>query len=124
MKKFFSSLKAAPKSSSNAAAQRPTSPPSTTTTVHTPGLKPEFVVPPMPHPCPHDHLALLPTPEGLLIRPHAPGLVPETHVRIQWGKNVHLDEINSPGDYNEDDWSQSVVVYGIIGTMELFECMF
>jgi hypothetical protein len=124
MQRFFANLKV-PKKPSGSGDKNPqtsTSPPPSSATVHKPALKPEFIVPPMPHPCPHDHLALLATPEGLLIRPHTPGYLPDAHIRVSWGKSVKLEEIDGPGESNGEDWSESVVVYGILGTMELFEC--
>lgn len=145
----------------------------------TSGLKPKFLVPPVPSPCPHDHLALVITERGLLIRPHkvvrtkneqfdtrgdgnegklseesedqghAPaervdndtrntddaielndneGSAKETTcVRLSWGKYVNVEEIPvrgenlvEDGNEVEIDWSESVVVYGIVGIMELF----
>jgi hypothetical protein len=120
MKRFFSNLKVQKSSSSNNVTKS-TSPTPSVTTVHTPSLKPEFKIPPMPHPCPYDHLALLVTPAGLLIRPQSPGITPATHVRLTWGKHVKVEEMQGSGDAEDADWANSVVVYGIIGMMELFD---
>lgn len=95
----------------------------TVTHAHTTGLQPKYLVPPVPHPCPHDHLALLVTKEGLLIRQHIPGHHRTTesatsYVRIAWGKSVHVEEIAGVDD--GVDWEESVIVYGIVGVLELF----
>lgn len=91
-----------------------------TITGHTTGLRPKDIVPPVPHPCPHDHLTLLVTKEGLLIRPYTPELSGSTaHVQIAWGKAVRVEEINSSGA-DEAEWEKGVIVYGVIGILELF----
>ncbi|GLB34696.1 putative inositol phosphatase [Lyophyllum shimeji] len=95
------------------------------TTAHTVGLKPKYLVPPIPHPCPYDHLALLVTQDGLLIRQHIPGHDtkterPNSYVRIAWGKPVKVEEIGDGAHAGDVDWSDSVIVYGIIGVLELF----
>lgn len=98
-------------------------PPSTLpTTTHTiPALQPRFTLPPTPHPCPHEHIAILASPEGLLLRPHLPqGVLPESHVRIAWGKEGLVEEIQTDGEGGGLNWAESVVVYGIVGIMNLF----
>jgi len=95
------------------------------TPAHTVGLKPKYLVPPIPHPCPYDHLALLVTKEGLLIRQHIPGHDRKTgklnsYVRIAWGKPVQVEEVVDSTNAGDVDWSDSVIVYGIIGVLELF----
>lgn len=95
------------------------------TVSHTVGLQPKYLVPPIPHPCPYDHLALLVTKEGLLIRPHIVGHDPKTekpnsHVRVRWGKTVHVEEVAHVVGADDADWGESVVVYGIVGVLELF----
>jgi hypothetical protein len=91
---------------------------------HTPVLQPKYVVPPVPHPCPHDHLAILATEDGLLIRPHIPGQVGErivgfeSHVRVSWGKSVKVEEVTSCGE--NYDWTDSAIIYGIVGILELY----
>lgn len=88
---------------------------------HTTGLQPKYLVPPVPHPCPHDHLSLLVTKDGLLIRPYTTGLSGSTaHVRIAWGKIVRVEEITSNGGADEVEWEKGVIVYGIIGILEMF----
>jgi len=85
------------------------------------GLPPKYIVPAVPHPCPHDHIALLATTNGLLLRPQAPDYSPpNSYVRIHWEKIVKVVEINDPEE--QIDWSGSVVIYGIVGVLELFSC--
>jgi hypothetical protein len=76
------------------------------------------MIPPTPHP-PHEHLAVLATPDGLLIRLHAIGVDIAHHVKISWGKRVEVSEQDGDGE-DAHDWSESVVVYGIVGFLELF----
>ncbi|KXN91495.1 Phosphatidylinositide phosphatase SAC2 [Leucoagaricus sp. SymC.cos] len=97
----------------------------TASVVHTPSLQPKYTVPAVPHPCPHDHLAILVTRDGLLIRPHLPNQgstdVVESYVRVSWGKPLKLEEVSTHAASGEAfDWNESVVVYGIIGVLELF----
>jgi len=120
MKKFFAKaskpfvqLKSSPDSplSDNFTAKLSTS-------AVTLGLQPEYVV--------HDHLALLATSDGLLVRPYMPGssLTDRTSyscVRISWGKHTKIEEIERRCD--NLDWKESVVVYGIAGILELFNSM-
>jgi phosphatidylinositol 4-phosphatase len=88
------------------------------------GLDPKFVVPPVPHPCPHDHIALLATKDGLLLRPHVPELTnTQTYVRVAWGKNVHVEELDGDLELEGCDWSKSAIIYGIVGVLELFSGM-
>ncbi|KAJ7273264.1 SacI homology domain-containing protein [Mycena rebaudengoi] len=119
MKKFFN------RASKQFASLAPSTP-SSTTTPHTTGLQPKYVVPPVPHPCPHDHIALLATPTGLLLRQHIPGRGPKdpgptTHLRLQWSKTVKVEELSGPGEGEDVDWTDSVIVYGIVGVLELFD---
>lgn len=91
------------------------------------GLQPKDVVPAVPQPSPHAYLALLATKEGLLIRPHVgdgnTAQEPESYVRVQWSKGGAVEEMH-PGDGEPLDWGESVVVYGIVGVLELFACTF
>ena len=96
---------------------------------HTTGLQPKFVVPAVPHPYPHTHLAILVSKEGLLIRPHVP--VPGVDqmewlpcIRVSWGKSVKVEEIESHQLSEKPNWNEGVVVYGIVGILELFSCSF
>lgn len=90
--------------------------------VHTPGLQPKYIVPPVPHPCPHEHLAILVTKNGLLIRPRminqGEGVTPTSYVRLSWGKPFKVEEVPSTGE--EYDWNESAVIYGIVGVLELY----
>ncbi|EFI28328.1 hypothetical protein CC1G_13857 [Coprinopsis cinerea okayama7 len=93
----------------------------TATASHTtPGLKPRDVLPAVPHPRPYDHLAILPTQNGLLIRPYIPGHSKRrnpvsTHVKISWrtAEIVELEDA-SVAKSPEEDWTESVIVYGIV----------
>jgi hypothetical protein len=61
--------------------------------------------------------------KGLLLRPHISGLVrTESHVKISWGLGGTVKEVQGDGeDAGSDvDWTKSVVVYGIIGTLDVF----
>ena len=95
-------------------------------TTITTGLDPDHVLPPVPYPCPYRHLALLVTDEGLLVRPHLPGssliqTIPYSCVRLTWGKGSRVEEIEKQDD-DSLDWTESVIVYGIAGVLELFTC--
>lgn len=103
----------------------PTAGPPNPTAPHTTGLQPKYLVPAVPHPCPHDHIAILVTKDGLLLRPHIPGQGPTlpdpvSHVRIAWGKTVIVETVSGDGKLEGVEWSESVVVYGIVGVLELF----
>ncbi|KAH9043290.1 SacI homology domain-containing protein [Lactarius pseudohatsudake] len=87
---------------------------------HTPTLQPKFVVPAVPHPRPHDHIAVLPTQEGLLLRPHRTRSDDSDHYfRINWGKSPKFEEFQGSAQ-NVDSWASAVIVYGIVGILELF----
>lgn len=95
---------------------------------HTTGLQPKFVVPAVPH-YPHTHLAILVCKEGLLIRPHILGFGADQIkwlpcIRVSWGKSVKVEEIESHQVSEKLDWNESVVVYGIVGILELFSCSY
>lgn len=114
MKRFFS------KSSKN---QPSTSavPPHNDLVVHTPILPPKFVVPPVPYPRPHDHIAILPTQDGLLLRPYVACQGESDHyVRITWGKLPEIQELQGATQNTSVNWGIAVVVYGIVGILELF----
>jgi hypothetical protein len=92
--------------------------PKLSSSVVTLGLQTEYVV--------NDHLALLATSDGLLVRPYMPG-TSLTHrtsyscVRISWGKHTKIEEIER--QFDNMDWKESVIVYGIVGILELFNSM-
>ncbi|KAH9952101.1 SacI homology domain-containing protein, partial [Amylocystis lapponica] len=121
MKRFLSkSLKPIAPAAKPTPVQVPPSP-VTNTNVHTTGLQPKYVLPPMPHPCPHEHIALLITPQGLLLRPHIIGQVhAESYVRIEWGKEGKVSELPSDEEIDSAPWSEGVVVYGIVGILTVF----
>ena len=86
---------------------------------HTPALQPKFVVPPVPHPRSHDHIAVLPTEEGLFLRPHRTHQDDSDHyIRINWGKSPKFAEFH--GSAQNVGWASAVIVYGIVGVLELF----
>jgi hypothetical protein len=41
-------------------------------------------------------------------------------VRIAWGKLVKVEEIKYDPESDDVDWDNAVIVYGIIGILELF----
>ncbi|KAG2158469.1 phosphoinositide polyphosphatase [Suillus bovinus] len=90
------------------------------------GLQPNYVVPPVPHPSPHEHITLLASEDGLLMRPHRAGLPhPASYVRVSWGKTTHIAEL--PSDHRGGipvDWKEGVVIYGIVGLMTLFDASY
>jgi phosphatidylinositol 4-phosphatase len=88
----------------------------------TPTLPPKFVVPPVPRPRPHEHIAVLPTQEGLLLRPHTPfqGESDSQYVRINWGKVPEIVKFQGAVQNTDTNWAAAVVVYGIVGILELF----
>lgn len=117
-----------------------------TNTPHiTTGLQPKYTVPAVPHPCPHDHLAIGVAREGLLIRPYDPrtsrrGLDAEpSFLKVSW-RTAEVIELHhkierrsrnlgneastseSAALLEEVDWDAAVIVYGIVGVLELFSC--
>ncbi|KAF7363564.1 hypothetical protein MSAN_01013000 [Mycena sanguinolenta] len=126
MKRFFSTRKNS-QSPAPAASSAPAS--TITAPLLTTGLQPKYVVPPVPHPCPHDHIALLVTSTGLLLRQHIPGRGPNdpeptNHLCIPWGKSVKIEQISSDGEADGIDWTESVIIYGIVGVLELFSASY
>lgn len=89
------------------------------THAQTQGLHPKYT-PPIPHPCPHEHITLLVSPSGLLLRPEAPGLKHLTsHVHIAWGREVNVEEVQGDSE-DQGDWrTAGVIIYGIVGILEL-----
>lgn len=88
-------------------------------------LDPKYTVPPVPHPIPYQHLDILVSSNGLLLRPHIPGSsFTESYVRIGWGlagKVELIDNVTSKDP--ELDWSKAAVVYGVLGSLDLFTGM-
>ena len=92
---------------------------------NTTGLEPKYTVPPLPHPNPHHHLDILVSGEGLLLRPHLSAHNhTESYLRISWGLagKVELVEGTAAED-PELDWSKAAVVYGVLGSLDLFTGM-
>jgi len=114
MKRLFS------KSSKNRSPTPPTAAPIHNVVVHTPALQPKFVVPPVPHPRPHDHIAVLPMQHGLLLRPHVRQGESDHCVRITWGKVPEIEELQGAARTTGINWATAVIVYGIVGILELF----
>jgi hypothetical protein len=86
--------------------------------VHKPAPHPRSIVPPS-HPRPHDHIAVLPTQDGLLLRPHVVRQGESGHyVRITWGKVPEIKEFQ--GSIPGVNWTSPVIVYGIVGILDLF----
>ncbi|KAJ7709765.1 SacI homology domain-containing protein [Mycena rosella] len=122
MKRFFS------KASKPFAPSTSSPPPSNITAPHTTGLQPKDVMPPVPH-APYDHISLLAAPAGLLLRQHIPGCgpndpAPTTHLRLSWSKTVKVEEISGSGEADGADWRNSVIIYGIVGVLELFSASY
>ncbi|KAF8478731.1 SacI homology domain-containing protein [Russula ochroleuca] len=89
--------------------------------VHTPVLPPKIVVPPVLSPRPHDYIAILPTQDGLLLRPHVARQGESDHyVRITWGKVPEIEELQGAAHNASVNWAVAVIVYGIVGILELF----
>ncbi|KAK0239924.1 SacI homology domain-containing protein [Armillaria nabsnona] len=111
MKRFFSR---SPNRTDTASAPVPAAVP---TSLPHPHLQPKYVVPPVPHPAPYEHIALLATKEGLLMRPYESGAgVSSIHgAKIAWGRGGKIEEIAVVGE-----WEGYIVVYGIVGILELF----
>ena len=88
---------------------------------NTTGLEPKYTVPPTPHPNPYHHLDVLVSSEGLLLRPHLPGHnQTRSYVRISWGLAGKVELVEDAKDL---DWSKAAVVYGVLGSLDLFTGM-
>ncbi len=92
-----------------------------TNPVHTTSLQPKFIIPPTPHPCPYEYIAIIATPQGLLLRQFLKdGTRPQSYVCISWGKEGKVEELQSDDGIEDLDWRNSVIVYGIVGILNLF----
>lgn len=127
MKRLFNFTKspATQASNSTATGSTPTSRPQSVLSVnlaHKTGLQPKYVVPPVPHPCPYEHVAILATSEGLLLRPHFPDEInaSKSYVKVTWGKEGKIEEIEEAEDSKPLDWTDCSVVYGVLGVLNLF----
>jgi phosphatidylinositol 4-phosphatase len=91
--------------------------------VQSPTLQPKYTVPPLPHSRPHEHIEVLVTKQGLLLRPHVVGLrYPLTSgvVRVEWGRDGTVEEVDGKREgVEEENWGSSVIVYGIVGVLQL-----
>ncbi|KAI9057938.1 hypothetical protein FKP32DRAFT_1582863 [Trametes sanguinea] len=121
MKRLFSKTFKAPAPAVKS-SQPPVAIPATTNPpLHTTGLQPKDTLPPVPHPCPYEYISVLATSEGLLLRPRLPGhteQLSESEVKVEWGKGGKVEAL-SP-DAIAANWDESVVVYGIVGFLELY----
>ncbi|KZT09631.1 uncharacterized protein LAESUDRAFT_722598 [Laetiporus sulphureus 93-53] len=117
MKRLLSFTTISPAKSIPAAPVNPVS----GTLPHATTLQPKYVLPPLPHPCPHEHIAVLATPQGLLLQPHFQSTShPESFIRVQWGKTGNVEEVQYREEFDSIDWSESVVIYGLVGVLNLF----
>ncbi|KAI0797649.1 SacI homology domain-containing protein [Abortiporus biennis] len=92
---------------------------------HTTGLQPKFTVPPLPHPRPHEHLQVLATSDTLLLRPSLKDEAKvSSYVRIEWGKDGSIAEVDEEDAQVDLNWKESVVVYGIVGIINLFSASY
>lgn len=84
------------------------------------GVRVELQLPPTPHPHPYEHIAIIATDDGLVMRPHLQGLSHSmSYVCIPWGKHPKVQLLRHGSD-SSDDWRSSAIVYGIVGVMDLF----
>ena len=92
---------------------------------NTTGLEPKYTVPPVPHPNPYHRLEILVSKEGLLLRPYIPGYNhPESYVRINWGLTGKVEAVEATATKDPElDWSKAAVVYGVLGSLDLFTGM-
>jgi len=92
---------------------------------NTTGLEPKYTVPPVPHPNPYHCLEILVSGKGLLLRPHIPGYNhPESYVRINWGLAANVEVVEDTDTEDPElDWSKAAVVYGVLGSLDLFTGM-
>lgn len=86
------------------------------------GLDPKYTVPPVPHPIPYQYLDILVSRQGLLLRPHIPGSGrTESYVKISWGLAGKVELVENAASRDPElDWSKAAVVYGILGSLDLF----
>ncbi|KAL5511494.1 hypothetical protein ACEPAH_4711 [Sanghuangporus vaninii] len=85
------------------------------------GLRPRFnvTIPPVPHPTPYYRIAVLATPNALLLRPIIPGVsVPHSYVRVAWGSSFEMEELSTPTD-DSVLWNEAAVVFGVLGCLKL-----
>jgi len=116
MKRLFS------KSSKNRQPSTPAVLVQNNVVARTPAPQPKSVAPASAsHPRPHDHIAVLPTQDGLLLRPHiARQGESDDYVRIAWGKVPEIKQFQGPIPTAGVNQTLAVIVYGIIGIIDLF----
>ena len=115
MKRFFS------KSSRNRQPSTPAAPAQNNVVVRTSAPQPKSAAPASSHPRPHDHIAVLPTQDGLLLRPQiARQGESDDSVRISWGKVPEVKQFQGPIPTVGVNWTLAVIVYGVIGILDLF----
>lgn len=86
------------------------------------GFEPKYTVPHVSRPDPYDHLDVLVSSRGLLLRPHLSGRNhTEPYARISWGLagKVELVE-DTAAEGSGLDWSEAVVVCGVLGSLDLW----
>ncbi|KAI6166942.1 SacI homology domain-containing protein [Pisolithus thermaeus] len=79
----------------------------------------------MSHLHPYERIAVTISDDGLLMRPHDP----DPHdspscVRVSWNRTPKVEQLPSDTEIPTADWSASVVVYGIIGILDLFNASY
>jgi hypothetical protein len=107
------------------AQSKPLAPPKAPAHPNRTGLDPKYTVPPVPHPIPYQHLEILVSSQGLLLRPHIPGSSDAgSYVRISWGLAGKIELIEDVAPKGTGlDWSKAAVVYGVLGSLDLFTGM-
>ncbi|KAI1794623.1 SacI homology domain-containing protein [Ganoderma leucocontextum] len=123
LSKTFKANPLAPKPSPAAAVTG--NPATTNPPVHHTGLQPKDTLPPVPHPCPYEYISVVATTEALLLRHRHPGQAEdsaEDEVKIEWGKGGKVKLV--AGGTVKADWEESVVVYGIVGFLELYSASY
>ena len=125
MKRFFKLPGTpSPRPASKASPPPPLAPVHPGPLANTTGLEPKYTVPPVPHPNPYHRLDILVSKKGLLLRPHIPGYHPETYVRINWGLAGKVEVVEDTAAKDPElDWSKAAVVYGVLGSLDLFTGM-
>lgn len=80
---------------------------------------------PMSHLHPYERITVTISDDGLLVRPHDP----DPHdspscTRVSWNKTPKVEQLPNGGENLAADWSASVVIYGIIGILDLFNASY
>ncbi|KZV92152.1 hypothetical protein EXIGLDRAFT_836634 [Exidia glandulosa HHB12029] len=112
VRRLFSGSKKAPKA---AESEAPASPDIAAAVVHVPSIPPKLTVPAAPHPTPYERIAILSSPDGLLLRPDVSKA--ESHVLVRWGKAASVESVQGDVSVAVDD---AAIVYGIVGLLRLF----